>query len=518
MSAAADTGKPNSRFGSIASREEIPVAAAALLVAVVPFAAFTALTLYHFYVKGAFFWDSGLLAYLMSQADPGLATPPIFGGESFFATHFTPIFILLSPIRRILPLSDPQFFAAFCGFCHALPGLAAFWMLYSGFRLRTALGLTIAAIVSVAFCFNGLALAIARYPHFEMLIVGTALLFFVALARRRPLATSLFFAACLATREDAGFHLFGVLLLLVALNRYRGIALRDQRREIVFAALALAYSLTVLLFQHAVFGGQSSFARIYLGEPAFAKLSLAGIGGRLLGYMQYRTYLILPAIAALFWAARTRNPYILLGYAAFLPWASLHLIADSDLAGTLSAYYAFPFMIAAFWPLLGIVCAERTATGETKPVGVSILAFAAMIAVSFTAVGHQHNPGGLTLPRNFFSPPSLARQRATEDGIGALTRSKTELGNVFVDGSVLALAPAGYRSDETVRDAGDRRPNAVIYFDQGYEANAARAIAAAARLDNHYQVPGTSIRLATGRPIDGSSPLTSLLVPAEPVR
>jgi hypothetical protein len=208
----------------------------------------------------------------------------------------------------------------------------------------------------------------------------------------------------------------------------------------------------------------------------------------------------------------------LLGYAAFLPWALLHLIADSDLAGTLSAYYAFPFMIAAFWPLLGIVCAERTATGETKPVGVSILAFAAMIAVSFTAVGHQHNPGGLTLPRNFFSPPSLARQRATEDGIGALTRSKTELGNVFVDGSVLALAPAGYRSDETVRDAGDRRPNAVIYFDQGYEANAARAIAAAARLDNHYQVPGTSIRLATGRPIDGSSPLNALLVPAGPVR
>src|SRR4051794_39509290 len=273
MSAAVDSTRAHTRFAQIASRltegrKAIWAPAAALFAAAVPFAAFTALTLYHFYVKGAFFWDSGLLAFLMSQADPRLPTPPLFGGESFFATHFTPIFILLSPIRRILPLSDPQFFAAFCGFCHALPGLAAFWMLYSGFRLRTALGLTIAAIVSVAFCFNGLALAIARYPHFEMMIVSTALLFFVALARRRPLATSLFFAACLATREDAGFHLFGVLLLLVALNRYRGIALRDQRHEIVFAALALAYSLTVLLFQHAVFGGQSSFARIYLGEPA----------------------------------------------------------------------------------------------------------------------------------------------------------------------------------------------------------------------------------------------------------
>ena len=518
MSTAADTAKPNSGFGSIASRQAVWAVAAALFVAAVPFAAFTALTLYHFYVKGGFFWDSGLLAFLMSQVDPRLPTPPIFGGESFFTTHFTPIFLVLSPIQRVLPLSDTQFFAVFCGFCHALPGLAVFSLLYSGFRLRTALGLAVAAIVSIAFCFNGLALAIARYPHFEMLIVGTALLFFVALARRQLALASVFFAACLASREDAGFHLFGVLFLLVALNRYRGIALRDQWREIVFAAFALAYSLAVLWFQHAVFGGQSSFARIYLGEPAFTKLSLAGIGERLLGYVQYRTYLVLPAIVALFWAARTRNPYILLGYATFLPWALLHLIADSNLAGTLSAYYAYPFMIAAFWPLLGIVYAERSGTGVTKPAAVSILAFGAMIGVSFTAVGQQHNPGGLALPANFLSPPSLARQHATEQAIGALTRSKSELGTVFVDGSVLALAPAGYRSDETVRDAGDRHPDAVIYFDQGYEASAARAVAAAARLDNYYQVPGTSIRLATGRPIDGASPLTALLVPAGPVR
>jgi uncharacterized membrane protein len=518
MSTAAATAKSNSGFGSIARREAVWAAAAALLVAAVPFAAFTALTLHHFYVKGGFFWDSGLLTFLMSQADPWLHTPPLFGGDSFFATHFTPIFIVLSPIRQLLPLSDPQFFAVFCGFCHALPGLAAFWLLYSAFRLRTVFGLAIAAVVGIAFCFNGLALAIARYPHFEMLIVGTALLFFVALARGRPIAAGVFFAACLATREDAGFHLFGVLFLLVALNRYRDIALRDQRREIVFAAIALTYSLAVLLFQHAVFGGQSSFARIYLGEPALVKLSLAGIGERLLGYMQYRTYLVLPAIVALFWAARTRNPYILLGYAAFLPWALLHLIADSDLAGTLSAYYAFPFMIAAFWPLLGILYAERTGTGETKPAGVSILAFAAMIGVSFTALGYQHNPGGLALPANFLSPPSLARQRATETAIATLTGSKAELGTVFVDGSVLALAPAAYRSDETLRDAGDRRPNAVIYFEQGYEANAARTIVAAARLDNYYQIPGTSIRLATARPIDSSSPLATLLVPAGPVR
>ena len=38
----------------------------------VPFAAFTSLVLYHFYVRGAFLLDSGLLAYLIAHGGPAL--------------------------------------------------------------------------------------------------------------------------------------------------------------------------------------------------------------------------------------------------------------------------------------------------------------------------------------------------------------------------------------------------------------------------------------------------------------
>src|SRR3954465_2280394 len=114
MSAAVDITRAHTRFAQIASRltegrKAIWAPAAALFAAAVPFAAFTGLNLYHFYVKGAFFWDSGLLAYLTSATDPRLPTPAIFGGESFFATHFTAIFLVLSLARRLLPVSDPQF-------------------------------------------------------------------------------------------------------------------------------------------------------------------------------------------------------------------------------------------------------------------------------------------------------------------------------------------------------------------------------------------------------------------------
>jgi hypothetical protein len=487
--------------------------AAALAVGIVPFAAYATLILYHFYVKGGFLWDSGLLAFLVGASDPRLPVPPIMSDGSFFAIHVTPIFVALSPIRRLLALTGPQFFALFSGLCHALPGLAVFWALYSGYRLRTPIGVTIAAVLALAFSFNGLALAMARYPHFELLIVGMALLFFVALSQGRPATAAICFAICLATREDAGFHLFAILSLLIGLNRWRGIRWHEQRPEIGFALLALAYSIGALALQHALFEHQSSFARIYLGEPAFGKISLALLHERLLGYLQFRTYIVLPGLVALFWAVRTGNPYLVLGYVAFLPWGALHLMAESDIAGTLSGYYAYPFLIASFWPLVAVL-AEQRQRAVPRAAVPTVLGFAAMIGASFTALGYQANPGHMALPAGFWSPPSLARQAATDNTLGQIVRAKAALGSVMVDGSVLGLVPDGFTKSETVWESGDRLPDAVVYFAGAYESEAARGLAERAGLDHAYEAPGTAIRLRSRRAVDPASPLGSILAPA----
>ena len=489
------------------------VRAMALAVGIVPFAAYATLILYHFYIRGGFLWDSGLLAFLIGASDPRLPVPPIMADGSFFAIHVAPIFVALSPIRSLLPLTGPQFFALFSGLCHALPALAVFWVLYSGYRLRTPLGVGVAAVLALAFSFNGLALAIARYPHFEMLIVGTALLFFVALLQGRLAVAAICFAICLATREDAGFHLFAILFLLIGLNRWRGIGWHEQRHEIGFALFALAYSIGALILQHALFDHQSSFARIYLGEPPFGKISLALLSGRLLGYLQYRTYIVLPALIALFWAVRTGNPYLVLGYAGFLPWAALHLVAESDIAGTLSGYYAYPFLIASFWPLVAVLVERRE---RALPSGAlpAVLGFAAMIGASFTALGYQANPGHIELPAGFWSPPSLARQAATDNALGQIVHAKTTLGSVMVDGSVLGLVPDGFSKSETVWESGGRLPDTVVYFAGAYESEAARTLAAKASLDHHYEAHGTAIRLWSRRAVDPASPLGSVLAPA----
>ena len=76
------------------------------------------------------------------------------------------------------------------------------------------------------------------------------------------------------------------------------------------------------------------------------------IGTWFLGWMAYRGYVCLPAVCALVWVVARRNPYIILGYAAFVPWGFLHLVAARDMLSALPSYYAFPFILASFcrWP------------------------------------------------------------------------------------------------------------------------------------------------------------------------
>lgn len=485
--------------------------AGAIATLAVPFAAYTGFVLYHFYTRGSFVLDAGLEAFLASHGGLTLPYPASLGGGSYLRSHVVPVFMLTSLLRRAFPVADAQFFAGFIGLTQALPALGVFWMLRAGFGLRSAAAAMLAALIGIAFAFNGTALAIARYPHFEMLIVGAAMLFVVALIQRRLLLAGLCFTAALATREDAGFHLFGLLFVLVALNRCYRLPWRAQRPEIAFAVAGFAYSAVVLACQAVLSDHPSALATTYIASSG-AGVSLTTIAGRIVGYLDYRAYVVLPALVAVVWAIRTRNPYILVGYAAFVPWGLLQLVARSDIAGTLSGYYAFPFMIAAFWPLAGIVLDRRgraVSAGAAEPIAW----FCAMIAVSFIGVAQQYNPGRLDLVTAFLSPPSAARQAKTQRAVAAFVTAKPALGTVLADTSVVALLPDDFTPGETVQDRGPVPPDAVVYFAQGYDAPKLRALAAAPRLRWRYLVPGTSLRLAADRPI-AASPLAALLTPA----
>ncbi|HTV88850.1 MAG TPA: hypothetical protein VME41_07535 [Stellaceae bacterium] len=504
MSVAPAAGLLSVRSDRTALARRLPAAAA---VAGVPFAAFTGLVLYHFYLRGSFVLDAGLQVSLLSHGGWRLPYPAALGGGSYWRSHVAPIFVLLSLLRRTLPVSDVQFFAGFIGLAHALPAIGVFWALRAAAG-RGAAATGAALLLAIAFAFNGLALSIVRYPHFEMLIVGSVICFAAALAQRRLIVAGAFFSLALATREDAGFHLFALLFLLIAVNRWYGVAWRAQRAELGFAAAGLLYSLVVVGLQTALATGPSALVQIYTGEPPFATLTAATVATRLAGCLVYRAYLVLPAAAAAIWALRARNPYILIGYAAFLPWGALQLVAHSAIAGTLSGYYAFPFMIAAFWPLIGVLYFRRGTAG--KP-AAAMLPFAAMTALSFVGMAHQYNPGRLDLLTGFLSPPSLARQGKTDRAVALLARSQPALGRLLLDTSVVALAADDFSREETLQGAAKTSPDTVAYLAHGYDADKLRRLAAADHLNRHYDVPGTAIRIATDRAIAAPTPIASLI-------
>lgn len=468
---------------------------AAIVAAFVPFAIVACTMLFHFYVRGAFVQDSGLLGALIWHGDARLTLPDSQGGFSYLSIHFSPILIPLALASWEVPLSLPQWFAGLMGLSHALLAIAVFWVLTQRFGLTRGWRVWLAAVLAACFALSGLALAILRFPHFEILIPAFFLLFCAARTAGRPRLALTFFILGLLTREDAGLH-YGVLLLLSAAWQWRR---GEVPRDLPYALAAMAYVALAVGVQHIVFPRDFAFGRIYIGDPPLAHLSWERLRGNLLNLLINRPYVILPAIVAGFWAARTRDPMPLLGFVAAIPWVGMQLLAASLLASRLASYYAFPFVIAIAWPLFTV------APSRTTPIW-----FAMMLAVTFVPAIDPHNPGRLFLPEAVSNTPTFERQGRIDAAVAALVAARPALGILVVDNSVAALDPRAFSSRE-LPDGDVGTPDTVIWFADGYDSDRLR------RFDDlgaRYAMPGTPIRLVSRLPIRDVAALRDRIVPA----
>jgi hypothetical protein len=475
----------------------VQIVLATVIVFGVPFALFYRLILFHFYVRGGFLIDTGLLGSLMWHNTLALTLPPSLGGQSFFAIHVAPLLSLVSAASFVLPVTMPQMFAGFIGLCHGLLASGMFWLLVQGHGMRRGWGLALAALASVAFAFNGLALSIERYPHFEIFGAAFLLLFFVALVLERRAIAIVSFALALATREDVGMHAFGFLTVWLGVNWLRGAGEKPisalNARLAGFAVAGLTYSTVALLLQHWAFPGSSSFVRIYLGEPALAHVSRNLLTMRVFAWIMIHSAVFLPAAAILVWAERTREPFIIAGYVACIPWALLHLIAVSDHAGWMVGYYTYPFLIALAWPLLAGVTPAGHARVETFKPALQVLG---LVGVTLLPLGQDYDPGKIPLPGAFVHAPSAEQQRKTDGAIDAIVTARPVLGRLVVDRSVAGLAPLSFARTE-VAGSEEAPTDTVVFLEDGFDSQRLRALP---DLPVHYAVPGTMVRIMTDRP------------------
>jgi hypothetical protein len=476
------------------------IAAGAVCVGL-PLLAYVRLILFSFYVQGSFLLDSGLFAALLWHSDAVLTQPASVGGGSYLAVHVTPIFLPIAALSRLLPLSMPQFFAGFIGVCHSLLAFAGFRMVLARGGGRSFVSPWLAALAGLGLAFSGLTIAIARYPHSEMLIAVFFLLFITALHRRQIGFAFGFFVCGLAVREDAGLHYLAVLGLLIALDSVRGVALREQRIVLAFALGGLFYALAALAAQHLAFPQHaSSFAQVYLGSPPLAHLSASAIGHRLIYFVANRPYILLPAIVAWAWAWLAREPFLAVGYVACLPWLALQLLAASPFAAAVASYYAFPCLIGLAWPLVAISYRRTGMDGPVRP----LMVYAVMVALSFLPGHDIHDPGRLPVAAAFLhEAPPTARQSDIDNAVAAVSAARPALGILLVDNSIVALAPAGFTRTEIEITPGMGNsiptdpPRTVIFFADGYDAARLRSLADAIGLTQRYAIRGTPMHIAT---------------------
>jgi hypothetical protein len=475
----------------------------------IPFCLFRNLILHHFYIQGGLLIDTGLLGSLMWHIAPSLPVPPWYGEGSFFAVHIAPLMLLASAASEALPFTMPQNFAVFVGMCHGLLALAIFALLASGGAVRHGPTLFLAALASIGFACTGLALAIALFPHFEMFGAACLLLSFAALARERWTAGAACFLLALLTREDVGLHAFVFLSLWAAANWRRNLPWRRNRWIVGFAFAGLSYSVLVLIGQHLVFPGQSTFVAVYVGNPPFAHLTWGLVATRLQGWAEMHTSSIaLPALGVMAWAFLKRDPVVLFGYIACIPWAVLQLLSVREFSGMMLGYYAYPFIIAIAWPLVAGLIRPQQPAPSAIPWGPAV-GVLALVALSLAPIGQVYNLAHIPLPRAMLFPPSSMQQLATDRAVAALAAAPPALGRLLVDDSIAALQPFSFRRRDVALLA-HTRSNTVAYFQNGAFA---ASLGGRANLLHHYLVPGTEIRIDTDRSPDA---MQGLAIPLEP--
>lgn len=419
----------------------------------VPFLAHAFFVYYHFYDFGAYLHDSGLFASIMWRSGWELQMPAVLGGTPHMGIHFTPILSAISLVTELLPINHVDALALFLGSSYGLVSLAVFLVLQRWYAPRPGELWWPALVLSMGLSFSALSLVIAGYPHIEISIVAFHLLFYYAFFRRRWAWALLFFVLAWGAREDSGFQftaVFGLLWLWSCLSKHR-----DSRKYLIVATLGFAGSCLALSLTKYLFPGSNTVGRVYLGDPAWAHVDADFLLRRALVMLRERVYLWLPLLYILGLSLRQRRPVLAIGVLAFGPWFLLHWLAQSSIAGTLAAYYAYPYLLSFAWVLLAPLVDGAPLRGQVKH-------FAVVLALGW--LGLQF--GSARVIGSFLSSQRPQLRWFVRPDYDQLAEVIPKLGRVGADAASISLAPKAFSGGSWLqREEVNAKPDVYFWFD-----------------------------------------------------
>jgi hypothetical protein len=331
-----------------------------LVFAAVPFVFQYTYVLNTFYHFGAVYFDAGFFANLLWHNDWLLSCPQVAADYPYLGMHFSPFLVLINGLSYIMPTHMVEFYAAFMACIYASLAAGMCYALLLCAQPKTYWSVAALGALAIGFSFNGVVMQGVWMPHFEYAIPAGIFLFLLLYKTDSPDAATLFFVLTLLMREDAGLHMAGVLVLLMGARSLQAGRAKVTKAEVVFTVVAFTYSLFAWWMTQRIraaygVGGGNVFEVTYSGSPAYAHLSMQLVFNRAAHILRDAPYLWTGVLISLAWTLKRKNPYWIIGFAAFIPWFILNWTAYNPNTGVLYAYYAFPFVLAMGWPPIAIV-------------------------------------------------------------------------------------------------------------------------------------------------------------------
>ena len=467
--------------------------------------------------------DPSWFSALLWRAGPELINPAFINDDNWLGMHFTPIFYIPAILSHLLIFDPIQWLAICFASMHAFASASVAWV-----SRRVAVRLdanrawsdTGAALIGLTFALCGLQAVFLWLPHYEIAIPALLVATCAALALQRPLASWVFFVVLLGVREDAGLHLATFLAPLIVITLWR--EKRVLRRELLFVALAIAYSVAASMAMRQLFpGGGELFQAHYIGDPPFAHVTWDELSKRfnILFWQTGRVWAPLAVIAA--YSLLRRDIEMLIGAVAVMPYLVIQVaLARHGAAWELAHYYTFPVLFSLAWPTILALyrsgpAALRGSVRDWPWLPLAVIAAAYVPPMNSKLPFYGSNYRDLSF---FVQQGTLSADKYRSFAV-IMSIGRPELGRLAAVEAALSFAPRVIRNNEWFRawKPGDsikpENVDTLLIFDGIRPCPDVNALAAAANLQHTFQVPGTRIVVATRRSLSELPTFRPLLAP-----
>jgi uncharacterized membrane protein len=289
------------------------------LIASAVFAAYTVISVFRYLQRDPTSWDLGIFTeYVKQYAHLQAPIVNIRGaGVDLLGDHFHPIVALIAPFFRIFPTPVTLLVAQ-----ALLTAVSVFPVYRAGAEL---LGRATGGAIAAAYGFSWGLQQLANYDFHEIAFAVPLLAFSLsALVRGRMRAAVLWALPLVLVKEDQGFTLAAIGLIVVFAYRRRGLGLFLAGWGLFWSLLAILVIIPDLNASH-VYGYWSLAGAV---NPANGHVSLGGLWGGLWGHLSDGASMKLPTLVLILLPTAfiaPRSPLVL----AALPSLALRAIGNN---------------------------------------------------------------------------------------------------------------------------------------------------------------------------------------------